>query len=972
MRPLIRGPCLPACLHDGGICAGVGLGAGPVVGRLPATLMTKMNTNEHLQQARQLHDQWQFEQARQAYEKVLEQEPAHAEALHGMAQLLGLHQLRSAEALPYLEAAIGVRPADFGYWRLYIHMLIREGLLDMAISLIDVARANGMQEIALEQLEKDVALVQGAQAAAFLEEQAARWPLGPAEPEMAPAAGDGRGRVPEAQLRLLGQLFAQREHAEVSQLAGSLVRQYPKSGLVWKLKAAADHANGRIEAALQAASQAASLLPRDAEVQFNLGGICLQAGHAAEAERAMRAALALRPHWTQAFSHLGDALCAQDRTEDSLPCYVNALLLDPDDADSLSRLTAALLCTGRLQECAQFLVLLMKQRPQDLRLCLASAQVLSQAGWMLQAETAYRMALQIAPDSLDLLLKLGLLLCEGGRLAEAETCLLKALQLQPGNVVLYCETAFTLFAQKKWDEALEMLTRALQIDADNARAHTLRCQVLLEMRDLPALDLALREGLERLPGDRQLMFQRAAYLERSGDASHHMQQLDELAQLHPDYEPAYSARLFAMIHSPSSSAVSVGRANREYGALMSQIYSGMQRVEFTNVRDPGKVLRVGFVSGDLRRHAAAKFFLPVMRELSKHGGMVHIAYCNNEIHDEITKEFQGLFQLWRGVRDMDVQALAALVQADGIDILIDLSGHTRGHRLDLFAVRPAPVQLTWIGNPGSTGLETMDYIVLSDLVLDHGLVKTQVTEQIMRLPLAYVFDGGIHQEAVAPLPALRNGHLTFGSFNRLSKINRNVVAVWGEVLRALPTARLKIAACPRSGPPQHLRNWLAEEGVAAQRVDFVEQMGFEHYLQAHHDIDICLDTLPFTGGVVTNHALWMGVPTLTLMGELLAGRQSAEVMARVGLDQGFAARDLAQLLDQAAYWQAHLPQLQQIRQGLRARLQDQEPQQADIVARSVAMGMRQAWARWCQGQEPVDLRVSYEDLGLAAPVAPVL
>ena len=165
--PAYPGPCLPACLHDGGICAGVGLGAGPVVGRLPATLMTKMNTNEHLQQARQLHDQWQFEQARQAYEKVLEQEPAHAEALHGMAQLLGLHQLRSAEALPYLEAAIGVRPADFGYWRLYIHMLIREGLLDMAISLIDVARANGMQEIALEQLEKDVALVQGAQAAAF-------------------------------------------------------------------------------------------------------------------------------------------------------------------------------------------------------------------------------------------------------------------------------------------------------------------------------------------------------------------------------------------------------------------------------------------------------------------------------------------------------------------------------------------------------------------------------------------------------------------------------------------------------------------------------------------------------------------------------------------------------------------------------------------------------------------------------------
>lgn len=934
--------------------------------------MTKMNTNEHLQQARQLHEQWQFEQARQAYEKALEQEPAHTEALHGMAQLLGLHQLRSAEALPYLEAAIGLRPADFGYWRLYIHLLIREGLLDMARSLIDVARANGMQEIALEQLEKDVALVQGAQAAAFLEEQAARWPLGAAEFEATPAAGDGRGRVPEAQLRLLMQLFSRREYAEAGQLAGALVRQYPKSGLVWKLKAAADHAGGHIEAALQAARQAAGLLPRDAEAQFNLGGICLEAGHAAEAEQAMRAALALRPHWTQAFAHLGDALCAQDRTEDSLPCYVNALLLDPEDVDTLSRLAGALQRTDRLQECAQFLVLLMQQRPEDLRLCLASAHMLGQSGWALQAETAYRMALLIQPDSLELLLNLALLLCAGGRLGEAETCLRKALQLRPGEVVLYCETAFTLFAQKKWQQALDLLEQALHIQPGCARAHMLRCQVLLETHDLPRLDLALREGLERLPQDRELMFQRAAYWDRCGDAVHHMQQLDELVRMHPDYQPAYSARLFAMIHSPQATAASVGAANREYGELMRRRFAGQQDRGHGNARDPGKTLRVGFVSGDLRSHAAAKFFLPVMRELSRREDMVCVAYCNNEIHDEVTREFQDLFPLWRGIRDMSVQAMLNLVQSDGIDILVDLSGHTRGHRLDVFAARPAPLQLTWIGNPGSTGLETMDYIVIGDLVLEEDLLRTQLAERLMRVPLAYVFDGGIHQEAVAPLPALRNGHLTFGSFNRLSKINRKVVSVWAQVLRALPSARLKIGACPRSGPPRHLKDWLAEEGLAEERIDFVEQMGFEHYLRAHHDIDLCLDTLPFTGGVVTNHALWMGVPTLTLMGELLAGRQSAEVLARVGLARDFAARDLSQLLERAAYWQAHLPQLQDIRQALRARLQLQEPQQADIVARSVALGMRLAWRRWCEGLAPADLRISHEDLGLPAPVAPVL
>ncbi|MDR0225013.1 MAG: tetratricopeptide repeat protein [Burkholderiaceae bacterium] len=929
-----------------------------------------MNTTEQLQQARQLHDQWQFEPARQAYEKVLEQEPGHAEALHGLGLLLGLHQLRGAEALPYLEAALGVRPKEFSFWRSYIHMLIREGLPDMAVSLIDVARANGMQEIALEQLEKDVALVQGAQAAAFMEEQAARWPLPPEAPAPAARPGvDGRGRVPEAQLGLLSRLFAQREHEQASRLAGELVRQYPRSGLVWKLKAAADNARGASGAALEAARHAARLLPQDAEAHFNLGGICLQQEQVAEAEQAMRQALALRPHWDLAFAYLGDALCAQDRIEDSFPCYVNALLLAPDNVDHLSRLTAALENAGRVQECAQFLVLLMQQQPQDLRLCLASGHVLSRTGWALQAETAYRMALQLAPDHLEALIKLALVLCASGRMAEAETCLRKALVLAPDQVALYCETAFTVFAQKKWQQALDLLEQALRMQPDLARAHMLRCQVLLETNDLPRLDQALTEGLEYLPGNCDLMFQRAAYWDRCGEPVRQMQQLDAMVEQHPGYDLAYSARLFAMIHSPLASAASMGQANRAYGSLMRQRYGGLEFTQHGNARDPGKLLRVGFVSGDLRSHAAAKFFLPVMRELSRCEDLVCVAYCNNEIHDHVTQEFQGLFPLWRGIRDMNVQALAALVQADGIDILIDLSGHTRSHRLDLFAVKPAPVQLTWIGNPGSTGLQTMDYIVLSDLMLDDALVKAQVTEQVMRLPLAYVFDGGIHQEPVAPLPALRNGHLTFGSFNRLSKINREVVAAWGQVLRALPTARLRLGACPPAGPPRHLRDWLVQEGIDSGRVDFVTQMGFDHYLRAHHEIDLCLDTLPFTGGVVTNHALWMGVPTLTLMGELLAGRQSAEVLARVGLAEGFAARDLPQLVEKALYWHNHGPQLQEIRQSLRAQLQALEPRQADIVARSVALGLRQAWQRWCAGQGPADLRVAPADLGLEQPQA---
>ncbi|MEQ6436175.1 hypothetical protein V8Z74_14260 [Comamonas sp. w2-DMI] len=304
---------------------------------------------------------------------------------------------------------------------------------------------------------------------------------------------------------------------------------------------------------------------------------------------------------------------------------------------------------------------------------------------------------------------------------------------------------------------------------------------------------------------------------------------------------------------------------------------------------------------------------------------------------------------------------------DGIDILFDLSGHTSGHRLDVFARRAAPLQLTWIGNPGSTGLQTMDYMVLSDLLLDGHAVRQQLTENMLRLPLAYVFEGGIHSEPVAPLPALRNGYLTFGSFNRLVKVNREVVAVWSQVLRAVPDARMAIGACEPSGPPPHLREWLQEEGIEEQRVRFISRTHFGAYMKAHADIDICLDTFPFSGGVVTNHALWMGVPTLTLTGELLCGRQSAEVLARVGLAGDFAARNLPELLRLARHWSNHLEQLSAIRQALRPVLQAQESGQAAMVAQALAQGVRQAWVRWCEGKPAADLSVSYQDLGLEPP-----
>lgn len=931
-----------------------------------------MTDTTPLQQALKLHEQWEYEAARQAYAQALEQDPDNAQALYGMGLLLGLHMFNGAEALPYLEAAIGANPRAFAYWRTYINVLIREGLLDMADVLIGMARKQSLPEISLEQLEKDLALARGEDASVFLETQAALLPeIAPVKPvpQLAQPA------LPSGPVQALATLLKQRKFGPASEKLAVLQRQYPRSALLWQARINLEHERGRPADALAAAAKAVQQLPDDAGLRMLQGELLLESGQPAQAESALRTALALQPDQVKLYWLLGDALTGQGKVQDAYPWYVHALLRAADENDqtqALLALSKALHCQEKYQIAAQLLALLMQQA-DSARMYMACGDWLHKLGWRLQAEMAYRMALQKEPDSpRDALIALAVVLKQDRtRIPECVACLRRVLEQDLESelrAIVRRDLAHAFFVQQDWTQCEEVLINILQDDAANLAAHRMRALMLLEMQDLDKLAEALAQARDQLPADNHdLLYLEALYWGKRGDVQKAMAHYDELLARYPDSTGGHSARLHIMMHSPHTDPNQMGMACKAYGELKQRRHASAGMVEHDNARLADKVLRIGFVSADLRDHAAAKFFLPVMRELSQRQDMECIAYCNNETYDSVTNQFMKLFAQWRNVQDMAAQAVERLVRADGIDILFDLSGHTSGHRLDVFARRAAPLQLTWIGNPGSTGLQTMDYIVLSDLLLDGHAVRQQLTENILCLPLAYVFEGGIHSEPVAPLPALRNGYLTFGSFNRLVKVNREVVAIWAQVLRSVPDARMVIGACEPSGPPQHLREWLREEGIDEQRVRFISRTHFGAYMKAHADVDICLDTFPFSGGVVTNHALWMGVPTLTLTGELLCGRQSAEVLARVGLAGDFAARNLPELLRLARHWSDNLEQLSSIRQALRPVLQAQESGQAAMVAQALAQGVRRAWVRWCEGKPAADLSVSYQDLGLEPP-----
>jgi predicted O-linked N-acetylglucosamine transferase (SPINDLY family) len=357
-------------------------------------------------------------------------------------------------------------------------------------------------------------------------------------------------------------------------------------------------------------------------------------------------------------------------------------------------------------------------------------------------------------------------------------------------------------------------------------------------------------------------------------------------------------------------------------------------------------LQIGFVSADLRHHPVASFVEPLLARLAMHSTLSLHAYYNHAVEDVATKRLRGYFSQWHAIANLSDAALAQKIADDGIDILIDLSGHTGSNRLLCFARKPAPVQASWIGYPGTTGLRAMDYYLADRYFLPPGVFDSQFTEKLVYLPANAPF---LPDEAAPPvnaLPALSNGFVTFGSFNRISKLSRSAIALWSRLLRALPDARMLLGGMPREGEYDSLIGLFVQEGIARERLRFHSRCSTADYLALHHQVDMCLDTFPYAGGTTTNHALWMGVPTLTLAGRTVPGRQGAALLGQVGLE-AFVATDAADFQDKGLHWAGDLAALAEVRAGLRARIEQSPIRHPDVIAAGLERAFRIMWQHWC-------------------------
>ena len=330
--------------------------------------------------------------------------------------------------------------------------------------------------------------------------------------------------------------------------------------------------------------------------------------------------------------------------------------------------------------------------------------------------------------------------------------------------------------------------------------------------------------------------------------------------------------------------------------------------------------RLGFISPDLGRHPVGFFLVRVLENLGR-GPHETFCYSDRIVKDGLTHRLRAAATRWRDVVGMSHERLAEQVRADRIDILFDLAGHTAGNRLLVFARKPAPIQVSWIGYEGTTGLAAMDYLIADHLMVPAGSER-HYRERVLRMPDGYLcYDPPETAPPVGPAPSLKQGFATFGSFNNPAKITPEVVAVWAKILRAAPTARL-VMKYRGLGDPAVKRRFLdlfAAHGVGPQRLELLPWSSYSDYLATYHRVDVVLDPFPFSGSTTTCESLWMGVPVITCPGETFASRHSLSHLSSVGLTETIA-RDPDEYVELAISLAGDPARLAALRSGLRERM----------------------------------------------------
>jgi predicted O-linked N-acetylglucosamine transferase (SPINDLY family) len=564
------------------------------------------------------------------------------------------------------------------------------------------------------------------------------------------------------------------------------------------------------------------------------------------------------------------------------------------------------------------------------------------------AAACYKKALELDPTLAGAHYNLGLASFHLQRWDDSVAAYKKALSLDPNYPSCELNLGTTYAASGRFNDAIALYRDVLKRRPNDGPVATNLGNFLKEMGELDAAVDAYRHALSLNPNDAVTWNNFAVAMKDQGQLAESTAAFKRSLEIHPGNAEVRSNLILTLLFDPRCEPARLAEEERQWNRHHAEPLRP-QRVPHTNDRSPERRLRVGYLSADLREHVVGRALLPVF-ERHDHSRIEPICYFTMR-GDGITERYKAKSSFWRDVVSLRDEQLTAQIRADGIDILVDLGLHTSDNRLLVFARKPAPVQVSWLGYPGSSGMEAIDYRLTDPWLEPPGGEAAPSAEQAYRLPHTWsCYEPPDDSPVPNELPALRHGHVTFGSLNNFCKINDRVLEAWAKILGAVEGSHMVLLT--KSG--SH-RTWMAEflrqRGIAPERLEFLDYYSSSEgrtqgsYLRRYEGIDLALDTFPYNGMTTTFDALWMGVPVVSLIGQVSLGRAGLSLLNNIGLPE-FAVASTDDYVRVAIEAARDLPRLAALRSTLRPRMQKSPLLDAESLAWQVEEAYRTMWRRW--------------------------
>ena len=687
----------------------------------------------------------------------------------------------------------------------------------------------------------------------------------------------------------------------------------------------------------------------------------------------------------QALHQEGVAHARQDRWRPALRAFNEAVRLAPDQSGFNYCKGVALCRFDRFDDAREAFA-------AELRVTPTHAPALAEIGTCLARTGRTRDGIPYLQDGLRLLPKmplaqysLGLALLTENRRSEALAALDKAIELDAGNGEAYRTRGLAYVMDGQFDKAVDDLRAASTIDSDNYKAiielgmnfgiaaRDQQAARLFEIAAESAPTVALPQYLYGHFLINHRAFERGlSYVDRALaidplQAEHHVGRgfgllgqgrIEEAVaayrragELDPGSAGIAGTLLFALQHKPGVTRGELLREHQRW-AMLYRPSAPLNRLAFANVPDPARKPQLGLVSADLHRHAVSFLVLRAFEALAALGYEICCYKTDSKRQDDdFSERYKEISLSWRDVSGMDDQALGQQIAEDRIDVLFDLAGHTAGNRLSLFAMRAAPIQLSWAGYVGTVGLDTYDGLIADPVEIPPEHDASYI-ERPIRLPDCYVcYHPPAKAPEVPPLPSLSGGRFTFGCFNRPAKLNSELGKAWARILEQVPDSRILMVygGLGETSTRDAVYNVLGQGGMPRERVELVGETEQDKLLVAYGEVDVALDPFPYSAGVTTLEAMWMGVPTVTFVGDTFAGRHSAAHLTAAGLGS-FCAHSIDDYVAMAVGWTRRRDELAELRRTLRDRVAASPLCDAPRFADNLSRELMKLWAEWCEAR----------------------